>query len=113
MKTTDHQAIAKNNVRRFILFRVLFNARFYYPVFAVIFLDFGLTLEQFAMLNVIWAATIILAEVPSGALSDLLGRKKLLVLTALLMVVEMAVWAFTPRGNPKLLFWLLALVLLK
>jgi MFS family permease len=109
MKKTDLQAIAKNNVRRFILFRVLFNARFYYPVFAIIFLDFGLTLDQFAMLNVIWAATIILAEVPSGALSDLLGRKKLLVLTASLMVLEMAVWAFTPRGNPTLLFWLLAL----
>jgi MFS family permease len=105
----DLQCIAKNNVRRFILFRLLFNARFYYPVFAVIFLDFGLTLSQFALLNVIWAATIILAEVPSGALSDLIGRKKLLVLTASLMVVEMAVWAFAPRGNPTLLFWFLAL----
>ncbi len=109
MKTSDLQTIAKNNVRRFITFRVLFNARFYYPIFAVIFLDFGLSLDQFAILNVIWAATIILAEVPSGALSDLLGRKKLLVFTASLMVVEMAVWAFAPRGNPTLLFWLLAL----
>ncbi|VGO18473.1 MFS transporter [Pontiella sulfatireligans] len=109
MKLTDLQAIARNNIRRFLVFRVLFNARFYYPVFAVIFLDFGLTLDQFAMLNVIWATTIILAEVPSGALSDLLGRKKLLVLTATLMVAEMSVWAFAPRGNPTLLFWVLAL----
>jgi MFS family permease len=106
---TEHlQQIAQNNVRRFILFRMLFNARFYYPVFAVIFLDFGISLDQFALLNVIWAGTIILAEVPSGALSDLIGRKKLLVLTASLMVIEMAVWAFAPRGNPTLLFWLLA-----
>ncbi|MDZ8120498.1 MFS transporter [Pontiella agarivorans] len=105
----DLQSIAKNNVRRFITFRLLFNARFYYPVFAVIFLDFGMTLDQFAMLNAIWAATIILAEVPSGALSDLMGRKKLLILTSGLMVAEMAVWAFAPRGNPALLFWLLAL----
>ncbi|WP_372845300.1 MFS transporter [Pontiella sp.] len=109
MKTADLQAIAKHNVRRFILFRMLFNARFYYPVFAVIFLDFGLSLDQFALLNAIWAATIILAEVPSGALSDLMGRKKLLMLTASLMVLEMSVWAFAPRGNPTLLFWLLAL----
>jgi MFS family permease len=109
MKSTDLQAIAKNNIKRFIIFRMLFNARFYYPVFAIIFLDFGLTLDQFAMLNVIWAATIILAEVPSGAFSDLLGRKKLLVLTAALMVAEMGIWAFAPRNNPTLLFWLLAL----
>ncbi|MDF7805987.1 MFS transporter [Pontiellaceae bacterium B12219] len=106
--TKDISSIAKNNVRRFILFRLLFNARFYYPVFAVIFLDFGMMLDQFSMLNAIWAATIILAEVPSGALSDLIGRKKLLVLTSGLMVCEMAVWAFAPRGNPTLLFWLLA-----
>lgn len=103
------QCIARNNVRRFIAFRLLFNARFYYPVFAVIFLDFGMTLDQFAMLNAIWAATIILAEVPSGALSDLIGRKKLLILTSALMVLEMAVWAFAPRENPTMLFWLLAL----
>ncbi len=109
MKKGDLQAIARNNIRRFIVFRVLFNARFYYPVFAVIFLDFGLTLDQFALLNVIWAATIILAEVPSGALSDMLGRKKLLVSTSTLMVVEMAVWAFAPKENPKMLFCLLAL----
>jgi len=67
--------IARSNIRNFIAFRIFFNARFYYPVFAVIYLDFGMTLEQFAILNSIWAATILLAEVPSGALSDLIGRK--------------------------------------
>jgi hypothetical protein len=107
IETIDFRHIARINIRRFILFRMLFNARFYYPVFAVIFLDFGLSLEQFALLNAIWAATIILAEVPSGAISDLLGRKRLLVLTATLMVLEMAVWAFAPTSNPSLLFWML------
>jgi MFS family permease len=105
----DLKCIAERNVRRFIAFRILFNARFYYPVFAIIFLDFGIGLDQFALLNAIWAATIIMAEVPSGALSDLLGRKKLLMLTASLMVLELTVWAFAPTGNPTLLFWLLAL----
>jgi MFS family permease len=107
IEAVEFRNIARTNIRRFILFRMLFNARFYYPVFAVIFLDFGLSLEQFALLNAIWAATIILAEVPSGAISDLLGRKRLLVVTATLMVVEMAVWAFAPTGNPSLLFWML------
>ena len=98
------ETIARRNIRHFLIFRVLFNARFYYPVFAVIFLDFGLTLEQFAMLNAIWAATILLAEVPSGSLSDLMGRKSMMVFTASLMVIEMAVWAWAPTGNPQLLF---------
>lgn len=96
---------ALTNIRLFMAFRVLFNARFYYPVFTVLFLDYGLTLEQFALLNTVWAMTIVLAEVPSGALADVFGRKRLLVATAVLMVVEMALLAFVPLGNGRVIFW--------
>jgi MFS family permease len=92
------------NIRLFVLFRVLFNARFYYPVFTILFLDYGLSLEQFALLNTVWALTIVLTEVPSGALADLLGRKQLLVATAGLMIAEMALIAFVPLGNPQWVF---------
>jgi MFS family permease len=92
------------NIRLFVAFRVVFNARFYYPVFTVLFLDFGLSLEQFALLNAVWALTIVLAEVPSGALADLLGRKRLLVATSLLMIAEMSLLAFVPLGNPSWVF---------
>lgn len=92
------------NVRLFIWFRVFFNARFYYPVFTILFLDFGLTLEQFALLNVAWAVTNVLFEVPSGALADTLGRRNLLVFTGILMVMEMALLCFVPRGNANILF---------
>jgi MFS family permease len=101
--------IAHSNIRNFIAFRMFFNARFYYPVFAVIYLDFGMTLEQFAILNSIWAATIILAEVPSGALSDIIGRKKMIVTAGILMVVEMLVWGLAPTSNLDVLFWILAI----
>jgi MFS family permease len=93
------------NIRLFIAFRMFFNARFYYPVFTILFLDFGLTLEQFALLNTVWAFTIVLAEVPSGVLADALGRKRLLVATTLLMIVEMSLIAFVPLGNMQLLFY--------
>ena len=101
--------IARSNVRNFIAFRIFFNARFYYPVFAVIYLDFGMTLEQFAILNSIWAASIILAEVPSGALSDMIGRKKMIVAAGIFMVIEMVVWGFAPTSDLDLLFWILAI----
>lgn len=92
------------NVRLFIAFRIFFNARFYYPVFTILFLDFGLTLEQFALLNAAWAAAIVLLEVPSGALADTFGRRNLLVVTGILMVVEIALLCFVPLGNTDLLF---------
>lgn len=96
------------NIPLFIAFRVLFNARWYYPVLAILFLDFGLSLEQYALLNVAWAAAIVCLEVPSGAVADRLGRKRLVVFAAALMVVEMAIFAFVPRGAG----WLFPLFLL-
>ena len=92
------------NIRLFIALRVFFNARFYYPVFTILFLDYGLSIEQFALLNTVWALTIVCAEVPSGALADILGRKYLLVGTALIMVVEMSLLAFVPLGNTNVIF---------
>lgn len=94
------------NVRLFLAFRVLFNARFYYPVFTILFLDFGLTLEQFALLNAVWAATIVISEVPSGALADRLGRVTMVRLAAVLMVVEMVLIAFLPAGPGSWVFLL-------
>lgn len=96
----------ESNLRRFIVFRLLYTARFYYPVFTVLFLDYGLTLEQFAVLNLVWALTIVLAEVPSGALADIVGRKRLVVFAASMMVLEMALIAFAPIGSSSLLFLL-------
>ena len=104
MQPTDHSPFALSNVRRFIAFRAFFNSRFYYPVFTILFLDYGLSIEQFAILNTIWAFTIVLSEVPSGALADLIGRKQLLVTTSVLMILEMALLAFVPLGNTTLIF---------
>ncbi len=107
IKTTSPYAIG--NVRLFIAFRVFFNARFYYPVFTILFLDFGLTMAQFALLNTIWAVTIVLAEVPSGAFADIVGRRKLIVWAGAVMVIEIALLCAVPRGNPALLFTVFAL----
>jgi MFS family permease len=106
-QTTAVSPFSIPNIRLFIAFRVLYNARFYYPIFSILFLDFGLTLSQFAVLNAVWAATIVLCEVPSGALADTIGRRNLLVFAGFLMVIEIALWAFVPRDNLQLLFWAL------
>ncbi|KRP39165.1 MFS transporter [Gammaproteobacteria bacterium] len=115
MTNLHEQTRLEGNLRRFIAFRLLYSARFYYPVFTVLFLDYGLTLEQFAILNIVWALTIVGAEVPSGALADIVGRKRLIVFAAVLMVAEMALIAFAPIAGfdagghaeaSPLLFWL-------
>lgn len=102
---TVREILLVNNVRCFLMFRSSYFARFYYPVFTLLYLDYGLTLSQFAMLNVVWAATIVIAEVPSGAFADTLGRKKLVVLSSLVMFIEIAMIAFVPTGNATLVFY--------
>ncbi|WP_159737642.1 MFS transporter [Vibrio atypicus] len=101
---TAKEVLQVRNVRYFLMFRSSYFARFYYPVFTLLYLDYGLTLSQFAMLNVVWAATIVLAEVPSGAFADTLGRKKLVVLSSIVMFIEIAMIAFVPTGNPTFVF---------
>lgn len=106
----DQPSSLAANPRLFIWFRIFFNGRFYYPVYAIMFLHFGLSEEQFAYLNVAWALAIVLLEVPSGALADQLGRRTLVVASAVLMVIEMLVLSAMPvvdragqAGDPEAL----------
>jgi MFS family permease len=106
MRTSDVSDTADRNWRRFILFRVLFNSRFYYPVLAVLFLDLGLTATQYTLLNFAWAIAIVCTDLPAGALADRIGRRPLVIAAAVAMVTEMAVLCVAPVGGGTLLFLL-------
>ena len=90
---------ADRNWRRFVLFRVLFNARFYYPVLAVLFLDLGLSATEYTLLNFAWAIAIVFTDVPAGVLADRIGRKPLVVAAAAFMVAEMTMLILAPRDG--------------
>lgn len=83
------------NVVLLTAYRVLFNLRFYYPVFALFYRDAGVTLVEFAWLQGLWSLSIIVFEVPSGMLADTLGRRTTLRLAGFLAVVEMIVFALS------------------
>src|SRR3984957_4321053 len=96
---------ADRNWRRFVLFRVLFNSRFYYPVLAVLFLDLGVSAAEYTLLNFAWALAIVFTDIPAGALADRIGRKPLVVAAAVFMVLEMILLGVAPLhgGNVLLL----------
>ena len=109
-QTSTAKTRAMKNLRFFIIFRMFFNARFYYPVYAIFFLRHGLTWEDFGILNGIWAITIILLEVPSGALADnTIGRKKLLVFAGVCMIIEMLTLLSAPMDGSAWVFGLFAI----
>ena len=95
---------ADRNWRRFVWFRVLFNARFYYPVLAVFFLDLGLSATQYTLLNFAWALAIVAVDLPAGVLADRIGRRPLVVAAAASMVVEMGLLCVAPRHGGATLF---------
>ncbi len=105
MEPADRNAdAADRNWRRFVLFRVLFNARFYYPVLAVLFLDLGLSATQYTLLNFAWALAIVAVDLPAGVLADRIGRRPLVVAAAASMVVEMILLCVAPRHGGSTLF---------
>ena len=100
---------ADRNWRRFVLFRVLFNSRFYYPVLAILFLDLGLSATEYTILNFAWALAIVFTDLPAGVLADRIGRKPLVVAAAVCMVAEMILLGVAPRqGGIVLLLCCLA-----
>ena len=102
------ERIADRNCRRFVAFRVFFNARFYYPVLAVLFLDLGVSATEYSLLNFVWAIVIVCAEVPSGALADRVGRRPLVIAAGVCMVLEMLVLLLAPiNGGWTLLLFCL------
>jgi len=67
-----------------------------YPVYALLFTDHGLTVNEVAALFAIWSLTAILSEVPSGVVADVVSRRALVVTSPLLAGLGYAVWGLFP-----------------
>ncbi|MFG3708102.1 MFS transporter [Micromonospora sp. NPDC047670] len=67
-----------------------------YPLYALLFSDTGLSVWQISSLFVIWSASSILLEVPSGAFADAVSRRLLLVIAPLVAAGGFALWVFVP-----------------
>jgi MFS family permease len=55
-----------------------------YPLYALLFLDTGLSTAEISALFAVWSVTALLAEVPAGALADRWSRRGVLVCGAVL-----------------------------
>jgi MFS family permease len=69
----------------------------YYPLYALLFLDTGLTEGQISGLFALWSLTGFLAEVPTGALADRWSRRGSLVLAGVLQAAAFALWTAFPE----------------
>jgi MFS family permease len=68
----------------------------YYPLYALLFLDTGLSEAQISLLFALWSITAFLAEVPTGALADRWSRRGALVLAGALQGAAFVIWTAAP-----------------
>jgi MFS family permease len=72
----------------------------YYPLYALLFLDTGLSEAQVSFLFALWSVTALLTEVPAGVLADRWSRRKVLAVAGALQAAAFAVWTAAP-GFPS------------
>src|SRR4051812_25210455 len=68
----------------------------YYPLYALLFLDTGLSTAQVSALFAVWSVTGFLTEIPAGALADRWSRRGVLVVGGVLEAVGFAIWTAAP-----------------
>jgi MFS family permease len=68
----------------------------YYPLYALLFLDTGLSGAQVSLLFAVWSVTAFVSEVPTGALADRWSRRGVLVLGGVLQAAGFVVWTAAP-----------------
>jgi MFS family permease len=69
----------------------------YYPLYALLFLDTGLSNAEISALFAIWSITSFVCEVPAGALADRWSRRGVVVLAGVLQAVAFVVWTAAPQ----------------
>ncbi|MGY1624654.1 MFS transporter [Geodermatophilus sp. SYSU D00965] len=70
----------------------------YYPLYALLFLDTGLSDAQVSGLFAVWSVTGLLTEVPAGVLADRWSRRGVVVLGGVLQAAAFAVWTAAPAA---------------
>lgn len=81
---------------RVYTFSALDDLILFYPIYAVLFSETGLSGGEISSLFAIWSLVAFAAELPSGAWADIVPRPMLLAAGQLVRAVAYALWTFAP-----------------
>ncbi|WP_076813573.1 MFS transporter [Pseudofrankia asymbiotica] len=68
----------------------------FYPLYALLFADSGVSAGGISALFALWSAATFLLEIPSGVWADVVSRRRLLMFAPLLDAAGYALWAVAP-----------------
>ena len=81
-------------IRRFSLYGFLKNQRYFEPFIILFFLQRGLSFTQIGFLIAFRELFINLMEIPSGAVADLFGRRRSMILAFVSYIISFAIFGF-------------------
>lgn len=84
-------------IKKIYCFRFFDDLVFIYPLYAVMFLHYGITGLQMAILLAVWSITSFILEVPSGVIADKFSRKHILFFAQIARIIGYACWIFSPN----------------
>ncbi len=83
------------NIKLIYVISALMWGRFFVPVLALFYIASQVSLKEFGIILGVFSATIMLLEIPSGILADRIGKKKTLLISRFLYLIEVVLLAFT------------------
>lgn len=100
----DYKNKIKSNIWKICAYWFCHSLIFAYVIERLYWAERGITVQQVVYTEIIYAATVIILEVPTGALADRWSRKNMLLVNAVLQFLEFFILIFSNR------FWHFALV---
>ena len=96
LKWRNKGKIVRGVLAKIYAFKGLDDFILIYPLYAVMFVDHGVSPSQLALLLVVWSGVGLALEVPSGVLADHMSRKHLLALGQVIRAAGYACWLLFP-----------------
>ncbi len=84
----------ERNIKLNYIISSLMWGRFFIPVLALFYIASQVTLEQFTIIMAVFAFSTLILEIPTGVIADLLGKKKALLISRAMYVIEIILIAF-------------------
>lgn len=82
-------------IKRFSLYGFLKNQRYYEPFILLFFLDKGLSFTQVGFLVAFREFLINACEIPSGAIADIYGRRKCMIVSFVSYIISFVIFGFS------------------
>lgn len=87
----------KSFLRKIYIFKFLDDLILIYPLYTVMFADFGMLPWQIATLLAVWAGTSMILEVPSGVWADKYSRRNIIFVGQVIRAIGYVSWLIFPN----------------